>query len=242
MDEYNNYPIDITLSNVDEYVTENTRGVTTYISNDIKLDKENVYNEDGNALEVSKLTGMYAYYDTFDGETNMGTGDYSAVKQAFAIVSDAFDTQIKTALDGITAAVYNNNTVVNPVIIGDDNIIPAGSGDGKEKSEFNGFVIRLGSDYLHVNKNNLDGGTQFEKLGIFQLFDSVVGVGTAYTGQNNEVKVTFEGANNETIGWDGNKGPITVDMDDVDSSTLYVTFTDATGIVYKQEIKIQRER
>ena len=242
LDEYNNYPIDITLSNVDEYVTENTRGVTTYISNDIKLDKENVYNEDGNALEVSKLTGMYAYYDTFDGETNMGTGDYSAVKQAFAIVSDAFDTQIKTALDGITAAVYNNNTVVNPVIIGDDNIIPAGSGDGKEKSEFNGFVIRLGSDYLHVNKNNLDGGTQFEKLGIFQLFDSVVGVGTAYTGQNNEVKVTFEGANNETIGWDGNKGPITVDMDDVDSSTLYVTFTDATGIVYKQEIKIQRER
>ena len=240
LDEYNNYPIDITLSNVDEYVTENTRGVTTYISNDIKLDKENVYNEDGNALEVSKLTGMYAYYDTFDGETNMGTGDYSAVKQAFAIVSDAFDTQIKTALDGITAAVYNNNTVVNPVIIGDDNIIPAGSGDGKKDSEFNGFVIRLGSDYLHVNKNNLDGGTQFEKLGIFQLFDSEVG--TAYTGQNNEVKVTFEGANNETIGWDGNKGPITVDMDDVDSSTLYVTFTDATGIVYKKEIKIQKER
>ena len=246
LDEYNNYPIDITLSNVDEYVTENTRGVTTYISNDIKLDKENVYNEDGNALEVSKLTGMYAYYDTFDGETNMGTGDYSAVKQAFAIVSDAFDTQIKTALDGITAAVYSNNSVVNPVIIGADKTIAVGSGDGKEDTEFNGFVIRLGNDYLHVNKNNLDGGNDFDKLGIFSLFDT--SVVTSYTFKDNDVKVEFTGANNETIGWDetstdnADEQSITVDMKNVHSSTLNITFTDATGIVYKREIKIQKER
>ena len=245
LDEYNNYPIDITAG-VEEYVTENTRGVTTPISSDIKLDKDNVYNEDGDALEVSKLTGMYAYYDAFDGVASMSGNNYDAVRQAFAIVSDAFDTQIKTALDGITAAVYSNNSVVNPVIIGDDMTIAVGSGDGKEDTEFNGFVIRLGNDYLHVNKNNLDGGDDFDKLGIFSLFDTSVARG--YTGKNNDVKVEFKGANNEDIGWDetstdnADEQSITVDMKNVHSSTLNIIFTDATGIVYKREIKIQKER
>ncbi|WP_277233006.1 hypothetical protein [Phocaeicola salanitronis] len=247
LDEYNNYPI----VGGTQYVTDNTKGVTTPISNDIKLDKDNVYNDDQNALEVSKLTGMYAYYDVFDGlrdsDFNITSGfNADAVRQAFAIVSDAFDTQIKTALDGITAAVYSNNSIVNPVIIGDDKTIAVGSGDGKEDSEFNGFVIRLGNDYLHVNKNNLDGGNDFDKLGIFSLFDSVEGA-RYYTQEDNNVKVEFKGANNETIGWDNSttnadEQSITVDMSSVNSSTLNITFTDATGIVYKQEIKIQKER
>ena len=246
LDEYNNYPI----VGGTQYVTDNTKGVTTPISSDIKLNKDNVYNDAGNALEVSELTDMYAYYDVFDGLTKSQLGDatknYEAVRQAFAIVSDAFDTQIKTALDGITAAVYSNNSIVNPVIIGDDKTIAVGSGDGKEDTEFNGFVIRLGNDYLHVNKNNLDGGNHFDKLGIFSLFDSVVGA-TDYNQNGNNVKVEFKGANNETISWDtsatvGDKQSITVDMGSVDSSTLNITFTDATGIVYKQEIKIQKER
>ena len=252
LDEYNNYPIDLNTGNVDEYVTENTRGVTTPISNDIKLDKANVYNDAKNALKVSKLTGMYAYYDVFDGlqanDLNNITSGFNAdaVRQAFAIVSDAFDTQIKTALDGITAAVYSNNSVVNPVIIGADKTIAVGSGDGKEDTEFNGFVIRLGNDYLHVNKNNLDGGNDFDKLGIFSLFDSVEGA-SYYTPVDNNVKVEFKGANNEDIDWgpstaNADEQSITVDMSNVDSSTLNITFTDATGIVYKQEIKIQKER
>ena len=100
LDSYNNYPIDLTASGAEETVTDNRRVVTTPISNDVTLDKNNVYNTAKTALKVSELTEMYAYYDVFDDVTDgaMGgsTTNYDAVRQAFTVTSKAFTTQIKS--------------------------------------------------------------------------------------------------------------------------------------------------
>ena len=239
LDSYNNYPIDLTASGADETVTDNRRVVTTPISNDVTLDKNNVYNTAKTALKVSELTEMYAYYDVFDDVTDGAMGsaiNYDAVRQAFTVTSKAFTTQIKTALDGITAAVYKDNNVVNNVVLNSDNTITQGSGNGSDGAKFNGFVFRLNGDYLYVNKDNLDMGTTYDKLDIFTLFDPNE-TSPAFTGNN--VKVIFEGANGESIKWNTSNQYLQFDIN-TDASTLKITFKDATGIEYKQEIKVQK--
>ena len=233
LDEYNKYPIDTTVPGVEEYVTDNTRAVTTPISNDIKLDKANVYNDDMNALEVNKLTNMYAYYDTFDGETGISND----ARQAFIIVSKPFATEIKTALDGVKAAFYKDNAEVANVTLNTDNTITQGTGDGSDGAKFNGLIFTLNNDYLHVNQNNLDGGTTYDLLDIFNLYEASFLPAGWLTG--NIVKVEFEGGNNEVVDWDNNQLRFNITKD---ASTLKITFTDATGIEYKQEIKVQRAR
>ena len=233
LDEYNKYPIDTTVPGVEEYVTDNTRAVTTPISNDIKLDKANVYNDDMNALEVNKLTNMYAYYDTFDGETGISND----ARQAFIIVSKPFATEIKTALDGVKAAFYKDNAEVANVTLNTDNTITQGTGDGSDGAKFNGLIFTLNNDYLHVNQNNLDGGTTYDLLDIFNLYEASFLPAGWLTG--NIVKVEFEGGNNEVVDWDNNQLRFKITKD---ASTLKITFTDATGIEYKQEIKVQRAR
>ena len=233
LDEYNKYPIDTTVPGVEEYVTDNTRAVTTPISSDIKLDKANVYNDDMNALEVNKLTNMYAYYDTFDGETGISND----ARQAFTIVSKPFATEIKTALDGVKAAFYKDNAEVANVTLNTDNTITQGTGDGSDGAKFNGLIFTLNNDYLHVNQNNLDGGTTYDLLDIFNLYEASFLPAGWLTG--NIVKVEFEGGNNEVVDWDNNQLRFNITKD---ASTLKITFTDATGIEYKQEIKVQRAR
>ena len=239
LDSYNNYPIDLTASGAEETVTDNRQVVTTPISNDVTLDKDNVYNTAQTALKVSELTEMYAYYDVFDNvaDGTMGIADnYDAVRQAFTVTSKAFTTQIKTALDGITAAVYKDNNVVNNVVLNSDKTITEGSGNGSDGAKFNGFVFRLNGDYLYVNKDNLDMGTTYDKLDIFTLFDPNE-TSPAFTGNN--VKVIFEGANGESIKWNTSNQYLQFDIN-TDASTLKITFKDATGIEYKQEVKVQK--
>ena len=239
LDSYNNYPIDLTASGAEETVTDNRRVVTTPISNDVTLDKNNVYNTAKTALKVSELTEMYAYYDVFDNVSNGAMGsatNYDAVRQAFTVTSKAFTTQIKTALDGITAAVYKDNNVVNNVVLNSDNTITQGSGNGSDGAKFNGFVFRLNGDYLYVNKDNLDMGTTYDKLDIFTLFDPNE-TSPAFT--DNNVKVIFEGANGESIKWNTSNQYLQFDIN-TDASTLKITFKDATGIEYKQEVKVQK--
>ena len=235
LDEYNHYPI-VLGGSAQETVTNNRRVVTIPISSDVTLDKNYVYNDDGNALEVTELTDMYAYYDVFDEETS---GISDEVRQAFAVTSKAFKTQIETALQGITAAVYDDNVVVNNVVLNDDYTITEGSGDGTDGAKFNGFVIRLNGDYLHVNENNLDMGSVYDQLDIFTLFDPNVASPTpAFT--NNNVQVTFEGANTgEWTSWNTSNHYLQFNTR-YDTSTLTITFTDATGIEYKQAIKVQK--
>ncbi len=238
LDSYNNYPIDLAASGAEETVTNNRRVVTTPISNDVTLDKDNVYNTAKTALKVSELTEMYAYYDVFDNvdDAIMGRANYDAVRQAFTVTSKAFTTQIKTALDGITAAVYKDNNVVNNVVLNSDKTITQGSGNGSESAKFNGFVFRLNGDYLYVNKDNLDMGNTYDKLDIFTLFDPNE-TSPSFTG--NLVKVIFEGANRETIKWNTSNQYLQFGIN-TDASTLKITFKDATGIEYKQEVKVQK--
>jgi len=235
LDSYNNYPIDV-RGNVQEIITNNRRVVATPISSDVTLDKANVYNDNGDALEVSELTEMYAYYDVFDGETSLTTPAYDAVRQAFTVTSKAFTTQIKTALDGITAAVYDDNVVVNNVVLNSDYTITEGSGDGSDAAKFNGFIFRLNGDHLYVNENNLDTGSVYDLLDIFTLYDpNVASPGLI----NNNVEVTFEGANGETVTWNTTNHYLQFNIGANNTSTLRITLKDATGIEYKQEIKVQ---
>ncbi|MCD7816938.1 MAG: hypothetical protein LUH12_09760, partial [Bacteroides sp.] len=237
LDSYNNYPIDLTASGAEETVTDNRYVVTTPISNDVTLDKDNVYNTAQTALKVSELTEMYAYYDVFDNVTDGTMGiapNYDAVRQAFTVTPKAFTTQIKTALDGITAAVYKDNNVVNNVVLNSDYTITQGSGNGSDGAKFNGFVFRLNGDYLYVNKDNF-GTSATDKLDIFTLFDATPSPFT-----NNNVKVTFEAANSgENVTWDTTTKNLKFTIAN-DASTLKITFKDATGIEYKQEVKVQK--
>ena len=245
LDSYNTYPIDITVG-VQETVTDNRRVVITPISNDVTLDKENVYNSDKTALKVDKLEGMYAYYDTFDGLTDIDLNnavgfDADAVRQAFTITSGAFTTQIREALYGIKAAYYNNNAVVNNVVLNADNTITKGSGAGTDASKFNGFVFTLNNDYLHVSAANFDETTGYDKLDGFTLYKA-----SSLTSRiGNEVNVLFEDANGATsLSWlydstSPNDLSLQIPLT-VDASTLKITFKDATGIEYKQEVKIQK--
>ena len=234
LDSYNNYPI-VVASDVEETVTNNRRVVTTPIRNDVTLDKDNVYNTAKTALKVSELTEMYAYYDVFDNvkDVTMGGANYDAVRQAFTVTSKAFTTQIKTALDGITAAVYKDNNVVNNVVLNSDYTITKGSGDGSDGAKFNGFVFTLNGDYLYIAQTNF--GTATPNLDIFTLYDD-----TPTLFEDNNVKVTFKGANSENITWDNTTKYLKFNIGNNDASTLKITFKDATGIEYKQEIKVQK--
>ena len=179
---------------------------------------------------------MYAYYDVFDGETSLTTPAYDAVRQAFTVTSKAFTTQIKTALDGVTAAVYDDNVVVNNVVLNSDYTITEGSGDGSDAAKFNGFIFRLNGDHLYVNENNLDTGSVYDLLDIFTLYDpNVASPGLI----NNNVEVTFEGANGETVTWNTTNHYLQFNIGANNTSTLRITLKDATGIEYKQEIKVQ---
>ncbi len=234
--EHNQYPI---TGWTNEFVTDNTQAVMTNIASGVELDKNVVYNEDGNALEVSELKDMRAYYDVFDGVTasdmnaSMTPAEYEAVTQAFTAVSDPFTTQIKTALDGVAINYYINGTAQSNVKLNNDKTITIGS---KPNSGKQGLMFELNGDDLFVTSDNFNASAA-DKLDIFTLY-SEFNRGFWAQMTNYDVNVLFEGANGETVTWNANKAlqfNITSE-----SSTLNVTLKDATGIDYKLSVKVER--
>ena len=228
LDEFGSYPI----FGGSEVVSDGTQYVAMPISSDIPLNYLEIYNDDNDGLKVSLLKGMYTYYNVFEGVYVS-----NETRKAFTIVSEQYDTQIKTALDGVTAAVYQNGSVLNNVTVGTDGIIAAGT--LKDNKPNNGFFFTLGDKYFSVCKNNLDGGNVYDKLDIYTLYvPAWAAMNTpAISFNNNNVQVKFEGTNGETV---------TTTGDDItfkpaaESSTLRITFEDATGMKYVRDIKVQK--
>ena len=232
--EHNQYPI---TGWTNEFVTDNTQAVMTNIASGVELDKNVVYNEDGNALEVRELKDMRAYYDVFDGVTGAQMGlnntKANAVKQAFTAVSNPFTTQIQEALYGVAINYYINGTAQSNVKLNNDRTITIGS---KPNSGKQGLMFELNGDDLFVTSDNFNASAA-DKLDIFTLY-SAFNRGSWAQMTNYDVDVLFEGANGETVTWNANKAlqfNITGE-----SSTLNVTLKDATGIDYKLSVKVER--
>ena len=233
--EHNQYPI---TGWTNEFVTDNTQAVMTNIASGVELDKNVVYNEDGNALEVRELKDMRAYYDVFDGVTGAQMGlvnpaEEEAVKRAFTAVSDPFTTQIKTALDGVAINYYINGVPQSNVKLNNDKTITIGS---KPSSGKQGLMFELNGDDLFVTSDNFNASAA-DRLDIFTLYSTFNRVFWAQM-NNYDVNVLFEGANGENVTWNTNKA---LQFDIIgESSTLNVILKDATGIDYKLTVKVQR--
>ena len=240
LDEYNNYPI----VGGTEYVTDNSQAVATPISTDIKLNKANVYNDDQNALEVDKLTGMHAYYNVFDGESqsSMGIGnvdEYQAVIQAFTIASSEFTTQIQTALHGIEVAYYIDNVEQTNVVMDLSGSIAPGCGDGSDGNKWNGLFFILNNNKFEVRATNF-GSSAADKLDDTYTLYEAFGVPATQPRFNN-VNVSFVDNNRGTFAWNMSDDCLQLSTS-VDATTVKITFKDATGIEYKKEVKVQQAR
>ena len=234
--EHNQYPI----LNGTEYVTDNTQAMTTFIADGVELDKNVVYNDDQNALEVRELTGMRAYYDVFDGVTNAQMGlnntEANAVKQAFTAVSDPFTTQIKEALADVAINYYINGTAQSVVKLNNDGTITPGSGTGNNR---NGLRLELNGDVLDIKQGNFDGAAGSDLLEYYTLYSAFT-PGMWAQKQNYEVSVLFEGANaGESVMWNTTNKNLQFNIVG-GSSTLNVSLKDATGIEYKLSIKVEK--
>ena len=233
--EHNQYPI---TGWTNEFVTDNTQAVMTNIASGVELDKNVVYNEDGNALEVRELKDMRAYYDVFDGVTGAQMGlanpaEEEAVKRAFTAVSNPFTTQIQEALYGVAINYYINGTAQSNVKLNNDRTITIGS---KPNSGKQGLMFELNGDDLFVTSDNFNASAA-DKLDIFTLY-SAFNRGSWAQMTNYDVDVLFEGANGETVTWNANKALQFIITGE--SSTLNVTLKDATGIDYKLSVKVER--
>ena len=234
--EHNQYPI----LNGTEYVTDNTQAMTTFIADGVELNKNVVYNDDQNALEVRELTGMRAYYDVFDGVTNAQMGlnntEANAVKQAFTAVSDPFTTQIKEALADVAINYYINGTAQSVVKLNNDGTITPGSGTGNNR---NGLRLELNGDVLDIKQGNFDGAAGSDLLEYYTLYSAFT-PGMWAQKQNYEVSVLFEGANaGESVMWNTTNKNLQFNIVG-GSSTLNVSLKDATGIEYKLSIKVEK--
>ena len=234
--EHNQYPI----LNGTEYVTDNTQAMTTFIADGVELNKNVVYNDDQNALEVRELTGMRAYYDVFDGVTNAQMGlnntEANAVKQAFTAVSDPFTTQIKEALADVAINYYINGTAQSVVKLNNDGTITPGSGTGNNR---NGLRLELNGDVLDIKQGNFDGAAGSDLLEYYTLYSAFT-PGMWAQKQNYEVSVLFEGANaGESVMWNTTNKNLQFNIAG-GSSTLNVSLKDATGIEYKLSIKVEK--
>ena len=226
LDEFGNYPV---LGAFQEFITDNGRALLVPISNDILLNETEIYNDAKDGLEVSLLEGMYTYYNVFEG-----VAVSTETQKAFTIVSEQYSTQIKTALDGVTAAVYQNGSVLSNVTVGADGAIAIGT--LKDNKPNNGFFFELNSDELAVSRLNF-ANTQDsdanDKLDIFTLYNNTRPI------SNNQVQVKFEGTNGESASWDTTTNNL-IFKPAAESSTLRITFEDATGMKYVRDIKVQK--
>ena len=240
LDEYNNYPI----FGGTEYVTDNSQAVATPISSDIELNKANVYNDDQNALEVDKLTGMHAYYNVFDGESQSSMGiwnwdEYQAVLQAFTIASGEFTTQIQTALHGIEVAYYIDNVEQTNVVMDLSGSIAPGRGDGSNSNKWNGLFFILNNNKFEVRATNF-GSSAADKLDDTYTLYEAFGVPATQPRFNN-VNVSFVDNNGGTFTWNMSDDCLQLSTG-ADATTVKITFKDATGIEYKKEVKVQQAR
>ncbi len=199
------------LSTEEGVATISTDGYAT-------LDKNIVYNTAGNALKETSLAGMKAYYPIFYQATQSDLGlstndDLEAVQEAFTVASDAYASKLITPLNGIA--------------ISSGDIILDGSGKAAVK-------IKLDSSTLDVKSANIapaaTSGLTNSNKATYTLLPST-NVASA-----NKVNTLFEIASGATV----TVGAAGIEVNGLTGlSTLKVTFTDATGLVYTSSVQIQ---
>ena len=182
------------------------------------LDKTVVYNATGDALKENTFANMTAYYPLFyqaqtsDLNSTLTTDEFDALQEAFTVASDSYTSKLVTPLAGVA--------------ISSGDIILDASG------EATGIELELDASTLAVNNVNIAATPTTGLTNSNEATYKLV-TGTA-TGNNVKAEFTIESGATVALTATGIKVTGLTGM-----STLKVTLTDATGIVYTSTVQIQ---
>ena len=182
------------------------------------LDKTVVYNATGDALKENTFANMTAYYPLFyqaqisDLNSTLTSDEFDALQEAFTVASDSYTSKLVTPLAGVA--------------ISTGDIILDASGKAT------GIELELDESTLAVNNTNI---TTAPTAGLTNSNEATYKLvtGTA-TGNDVKAEFTIESGATVTLTATGIQVTGLTGM-----STLKVTLTDATGIVYTSTVQIQ---
>ena len=181
------------------------------------LDKTVVYNATGDALKENTFANMTAYYPLFyqvtktDANRFLTNDEFDALQEAFTVASDSYTSKLVTPLAGV--AISTGDIVLNA------------AGEAA-------LSLKLGTSTVVVNNTNIASGATAA------LTNSN---GASYTlntaaPSGNVVKAEFTIESGATVALTATGIKVT---GLTGMSTLKVTLTDATGIVYTSTVQIQ---
>ena len=181
------------------------------------LDKTVVYNATGDALKENTFANMTAYYPLFyqvtktDANRFLTNDEFDALQEAFTVASDSYTSKLVTPLAGV--AISTGDIVLNA------------AGEAA-------LSLKLGTSTVVVNNTNIASGATAA------LTNSN---GASYTlntaaPSGNVVKAEFTIESGATVVLTATGIKVT---GLTGMSTLKVTLTDATGIVYTSTVQIQ---
>ena len=182
------------------------------------LDKTVVYNATGDALKENTFANMTAYYPLFYQaniaalNSALTSDEFDALQEAFTVASDSYTSKLVTPLAGVA--------------ISSGDIILDASG------EATGIELELDASTLAVNNVNIAATPTTGLTNSNEATYKLV-TGTA-TGNNVKAEFTIESGATVALTATGIKVTGLTGM-----STLKVTLTDATGIVYTSTVQIQ---
>jgi len=182
------------------------------------LDKTVVYNATGDALKENTFANMTAYYPLFYQaniaalNSALTNDEFDALQEAFTVASDSYTSKLVTPLAGVA--------------ISSGDIILDASG------EATGIELELDASTLAVNNVNIAATPATGLTNSNEATYKLV-TGTA-TGNNVKTEFTIESGATVALTATGIKVTGLTGM-----STLKVTLTDATGIVYTSTVQIQ---
>ena len=181
------------------------------------LDKTVVYNATGDALKENTFANMTAYYPLFyqaqisDLNSTLTNDEFDALQEAFTVASDSYTSKLVTPLAGV--AISTGDIVLNA------------AGEAA-------LSLKLGTSTVAVNNTNITSGATAaltNSNGASYTLDTAAPSG-------NVVKAEFTIESDATVALTATGIKVT---GLTGMSTLKVTLTDATGIVYTSTVQIQ---
>ena len=233
-------PIDATSLN--EAYNGNELNASSGKGGIIKLDKSVAYK---NAkLAVSELKNMIAYTSVLAGlQSNQVESGASIeeIQEAFSVSSEAYTTQIKTALDGVELVYYVNGTLQASsyiiVELDGDKITPL---VGTKAADLNGFGFKFGDELSTSSTTavaDLYGamGSSSKAFGIYNLETAVSAL------QTNTHVMVLESATKGTLDYNATNSYYEVsDLSIGETSTVTFTLKDASGIEYPLTLNVKK--
>ena len=212
--------------------------VATAASGIATLVKAVVYNTDGNALahDALNVTASYSILNNLEAYAGNKTANLSDLQDEFVVKSSKFVVKIQTIFDGGKLVYYKDGSTLDLVTCDGDGIINSYALVDKKKQ---GLALNFQGADLPVN--GADANIPADKYGTASLKGLTFGTGTlsdnkkgiavTYATTLNGVTVAYEAASNNLQLEEANGNEF--------KTSLVVTLTDATGIVYTQKIKVQ---